>query len=165
MEVGLDGRLLAHARIDARRGGDEVADAADVDHEPGRRARGDGAAEARDHETALSERRRRRVADRDRERVGGVARVRQLVEAEDRLHHPLHLLLVGVAVAAHRLLDAGRRVLDALNAGGRRGDEHGAPRLPDGERDAGVGADERLLQGDGIRGVLRDQLLPPRRRS
>src|SRR5258708_182398 len=64
-------------------------------------------------------------------------------------------------MAADRLLDAGRRVFDALNAGGRRGDEYGAARLADGERDAGVGADVRLLQGDGIRAVLLDQLPHP----
>ena len=108
---------------------------------------------------ARDERRRcQRVADRDRKCVGGVMRRRQLVEREDRLHHPLHLLLVGATVAAHRLLDAARGVLDAVEPRGRRGDEHGAPRLPDGECDAGVGADVRLLQGDGIRAVLGDQL-------
>ena len=108
------------------------------------------------------ERRRERVADRDRERVGGVIRGRDLVEAEDRLHHPPHLLLVGAAVPADRLLDPRRRVLSARDADGRRGDEHGSPRLPDGECDAGVCADVRLLQGDGIRRVLRDQLLDAR---
>ena len=87
--------------------------------------------------------------------------MRELVEAEDHPHHPRHLILVGVAVAADRLLDPRRRVLDAVNAGGRRGDEDGAARLPDGERDAGVGADVRLLQGDGIRAVLLDQLPHP----
>ena len=38
------------------------------------------------------------------------------VEREQHLHHPLHLLLVGAAVAADRLLDARRRVLGALDA-------------------------------------------------
>ena len=99
------------------------------------------------------------MADRDRERVGGVVRVRHLVEREDRLHHPPHLLLVGAAVAADRLLDTRRCVFGARETGGRRGDEHGSARLPDGERDAGVCADERFLQGDGIRGVQADQLL------
>ena len=66
-----------------------------------------------------------------------------------------HLILVGAAVAADRLLHARRRVLDALEAGRGGRDEHGAARLSDGERDAGVGADVRLLQGDGIRAVLR----------
>ena len=49
VQVGLDGRLLADARVHPRRRRDEVADAADVDHEPGRRARGDGTAQPRDH--------------------------------------------------------------------------------------------------------------------
>ena len=94
--------------------------------------------------------------------VGGVVRAWQLVQPEDRLHHPLHLALVGAAVAAHRLLDRGGCVFSAGDAGGRRGDEHDSPGLTDGECDAGVGADVRLLQGDGIRRVLRDQLLDAR---
>src|SRR5262249_3601021 len=52
-------------------------------------------------------------------------------------------------------------VLEALDPGGRGRDEHGSARLPDGERDAGVGADVRLLQGDGIRAVLRYQPRDP----
>ncbi len=82
--------------------------------------------------------------------------------AEDRLHHLPHLLLVGAAVAADRLLDPSRRVLSARDADGRRGDEHGSPRLPDGECDAGVCADVRLFQRDRIRGVQGDQLLDAR---
>jgi len=101
------------------------------------------------------------VADRDRKRVGGVVRLRKLGQAEDRLHHLRHLRLVGVAIATDGLFDTVRRVFNALDADGRRRDEYGAPRLPDGERDAGVGADVRLLQGDDIRAVLRNQLLHP----
>ncbi len=175
----LDRRLLADARGHPRRRRDEVADTADVDHDPGgvraatvprsreitrlsRRACGNGTGDAGRLVTRHPQQRRReRVADRDGERVGGVIGLRHLVEREDRLHHPLHLPLVGAAVAADRLLDPARRVLDALDAGGRRGDEHRAARLPDGERDAGVGADVRLLQGDGIRGVQADQLRHP----
>ena len=89
--------------------------------------------------------------------AGSMARLRQLVEAENRPHHPPHLLLVGPAVAADRLLDAGRCVFGAADADGRCGDEDGSPGLSDGERDAGVGADERLLQRDRIRRVLGDQ--------
>ena len=93
--------------------------------------------------------------------------------AEDRPHHPLHLPLLGPAVAADRLLDVGRRVLSARDAGRRGGDEHGSPRLTDGERDAGVCPHDRLLDGDGVRRVLRKERLhsvedrqePQRRRS
>src|SRR5205823_2175488 len=63
--------------------------------------------------------------------------------------------------AAHRLLDERRRVLGAVNARERAGDEHGAPRLPDGERDAGVGADVRLLEHDRIGRVLLDERRHP----
>ena len=65
-------------------------------------------------------------------------------------HHALHLSLVSAAVAADRLLDPRRRVLGALDAGRRGRDERGAARLPDGERDAGVGTHEGLLERDGV---------------
>ena len=107
------------------------------------------------------QRRRERVADRDRERIGGVARRRRSLERQDRPHHALHLRLLGAAVAADRLLDAGGRILSALDADRRGGDEHRSARLPDGERDAGVGADERLFHCDGVRLVLRDERLHP----
>ena len=117
-------------------------------------------AQPRDHDaTSRSERRRERMADRDRERVGGVVGVGISSSARIAFTIRCHLLLVGAAVAADRLLDPRRRVLSAGDAGGRRGDEHGSPRLPDGECDAGVCADVRLLQRDGIRRVLRDQRL------
>ncbi len=64
-------------------------------------------------------------------------------------------------VAADRLLDARRRVLGALNADGGGGDHGGAACLTDGERDAGVGSHVGLLDGDGVRCVLRDELLHP----
>ena len=79
------------------------------------------------------------------------------VDAEDELHHPLDLRLLRAAVAADGLLDVGGRVLSGRDAGGCAGDEHGPARLPDRERDAGVGADERLLQRHRIRGVLGDE--------
>ena len=40
-------------------------------------------------------------------------------------------------------------------------DEHGAARLSDGERGAGVDADERLLEGDRIGRVLHDERRHP----
>src|SRR5207245_10731232 len=67
------------------------------------------------------------------------------------------LRLGGAAGAADRLLDARGRILGALDTGLGGRDEHGAARLPDGERGAGVDADERLLEGHRIRGVLGDQ--------
>ena len=98
------------------------------------------------------------MADRDGERVGLVRRARLGLEAEDQLHHPLHLPLLGASVAADRLLDARRRVLSALDSGGGGRDEHGAARLPDGERDAGVGTHVGLLERDGVGLVLRNEL-------
>jgi hypothetical protein len=55
------------------------------------------------------------------------------------------------------LLDRGRRIFGAVETGIGAGDEHDAARLPDGERDAGVGADVGLLEGHGRGGVTLDQ--------
>src|SRR5262249_50840993 len=80
-------------------------------------------------------------------------------QTEDRLHHALNLVLLRASVAADRLLDGRRRVLAAVNGGESARDEHGAAGLTDRERGAGVGADERLLERDGIRAVLLDETL------
>src|SRR5262249_40391028 len=45
------------------------------------------------------------------------------------------------------------------DAGGRGRDHDGTSRLTDGERGAGVDADERLLERDGVRRKLRYQIL------
>jgi hypothetical protein len=83
------------------------------------------------------------------------------LERQDGLHHLLHLLLLGAAVAADGLLHARGRILSALDAGVRGRDHDGSARLSDGERDAGVGADEGLLERDGIRTVLLDERRDP----
>jgi hypothetical protein len=98
------------------------------------------------------------VADSDGECIGGMRRLGLGVELEKHRDHALHLVLVGATVAADALLDAGRCVFSALDAGGRGGDHRGASRLTDGQRDAGVGADERLLERDGVRRMLRYEL-------
>ena len=84
---------------------------------------------------------------------------RLLGKAQDHAHHPLHLTLLGATVAAHRLLDASGRVLGAVEIGQRGRDEHGAARLTDEERDAGVCTHERLLERDGVRRMRRNELL------
>ena len=101
------------------------------------------------------------MADRDGERVGRVRGRGLRVEREDRAHHPLHLPLVSAAVAADRLLHLRGSVLGALEAGRRGRDERGAARLPDGERDAGVGTDEGLLERDGVGRMLPYELGDP----
>jgi len=83
------------------------------------------------------------------------------VEAEDELHHPLHLGLLGATVPADRLLDMRGCVLSGRDAGVGAGDEDGTARLSDRERDAGVCADVRLLQRDCIRRVSRDEAGDP----
>ena len=75
----------------------------------------------------LAERRRERVADRDRERVGRVVGVGSVVERRGSSSPSLHLRLVGAAVAADRLLDARRRVLGAVE---RRRARHATSTAP-----------------------------------
>jgi len=52
-----------------------------------------------------------RVADGQRQRVGGVVRPRDLFQPEQPAGHLHHLLLFGQPVADHRLLDLHRRIL------------------------------------------------------
>ena len=99
-----------------------------------------------------------RVADRARERVGRVGRgiARQREQAP---HHVLHLLLGGVAVADHRLLDLQRGVLGDRQAGEHRGADRGAARLAERERRLRVGVDEHLLDRDLAGRVRGDDLV------
>ena len=85
------------------------------------------------------------MADRDRERIGGVGRGGLDLEPEDHLHHLLYLLLLGSPVAADHLLDAGRRIFSALDSRVSGRDHDGPACLPDGECGAGVG---RLVDAD-----------------
>src|SRR5262249_56147957 len=62
-------------------------------------------------------------------------------------------------VAADSLFHARGCILSAVDAGGRGRDHGGTSRLTGGERGAGVDADERLLERDGVRRKLRYQLL------
>ena len=117
----------------------------------------DLAGDQRDHDDRLERRRHRRavgVADRDRQRVGGVVGPRQLGEREQRLDHPLDLVLGRAAGAADRALDLLGRVggaADAALAGG----EHDHPaRLADRERRAGVGAEVQVLHRHRVGRVL-----------
>ena len=98
------------------------------------------------------------MADGDGEGVGRVVRLRYLGQAEDRAHHALHLRLLGAAVPADGALHGRRGVLSAADPRGRAGDERGAARLPDEERDTGVGADVGLLEHDHLRLVAGDEV-------
>ena len=86
-----------------------------------------------------------------------MVRLGRLREPENRLHHPLHLRLLGPPVAAHGDFDVRRRVLSALDAGDCGGDEDGAAGRSDRERGARIVADERLLERHGRRGVQGDE--------
>ena len=141
-----------------RRRADEVADAADVDDEPVDRPPRRDAAETRDHLAASRSGEPSAWQIATAYASASCERPRLVVEPEDQLDHALHLPLLRPPVAAHRLLDACRRVLGALDSGFGGRDEHGAARLPDGERDAGVGTHVGLLERDGVGLVLRNEL-------
>ena len=98
------------------------------------------------------------VADRDRERVGGVVGPRQLVEREQGLDHPLDLVLGGAAGAADGALDLLGRVGPARDPALAGGQQHHPAGLPDGERRARVGAEVQLLDRHRLRPVLVEQL-------
>ena len=169
VEVRLDRDLVGGLALPDGRGSgmNEVADTSHIEHEALGRVGSGLAAQTGDHAVSVrtgtdvpsarghpEQGRRKRVTNRHGESVGSVVRRWQLLEAEEHLHHPLHLRLLGTAVAADRLLDAGGRILAAGDSrvGGR--DEHGAACLADEERDAGVAADVRLLDRHRIRRVL-----------
>ena len=102
------------------------------------------------------------MADRDRERVGGVIGARRIAEAQQRRDHPRHLPLVGAPAAAHGALD----LLGGV-AGAREsvltGRQHGrAAGMPDGERGAHVLAEVELLEGHRVGTVRVHQLAQSR---
>ncbi len=123
----------------------------------------DLAAQQRDHALALRKRARQRravdVADRDRERVGGVVLARLLLEREQRRDHPRDLLLVGAPAAAYRALDLLRGVARTRQSALAGGEHHDAARVTDGECRAHVLAEVQLLERDRIGLVRGDQLL------
>ena len=69
------------------------------------------------------------MADRNRERVGRIERRRRLGQAEQQLHHRLHLPFLGAAVADDRLLHFGRRVFHDRHAGFDGGEHRDAARV------------------------------------
>ena len=99
------------------------------------------------------------VADRHRERVGGVVGVRRAREAEQRPDHVLDLRLAGGAIAADRHLHRLRRVVEAGHVVLRRGEHRDAARLADRGRRAHVLAEVEVLERKRRRLMPADQLL------
>ena len=97
------------------------------------------------------------MADRDRQRVGRVVRRRQRRQAEQQLHHLLHLVLLGAAVADHRALDFGRRVLDDRQPGFDGRQHRDAARVTELERAAGVVRVKQIFDGDAVGPALREE--------
>ena len=101
------------------------------------------------------------MADGDGERVGGVVRRRRLRQAEKQLHHLLHLVLLGAAVADDRALDLGRRVLDDRKPGFDRRQHRHAARVSELQRAAGVRGVKQVLDGHAVGPALAQQRRQP----
>ena len=170
-------RLLAAGRHGLQglgRDREPVADAAGLDHDVVGPADEHLAAHRGDHPTATGRGARRPraacrgarvagVADRDRERVGGVVGLGRLGEPEQRADHLLDLVLGGGAAAADRHLHRLRRVVEAGDPALAGGEHRDAARLADGDRRAHVLAEVEVLERDRGRLVPGDQLARARR--
>jgi hypothetical protein len=98
------------------------------------------------------------VADRHRERVGGVVGRRRLGQREDGLDHADDLVLGRPARAADGALDLLGRVVGARDAPLAGGEHDHAAGLADGERRHRVGAEVQVLDGHGGGRVLVEQV-------
>ncbi len=96
------------------------------------------------------------MADGDGERVGGVGRIRNVGEREQAHDHELDLLLGSETVAHDGAFDRERGVLgdDAPALGG--GKQRDSAHLAELERGLGVGGEENVFDGDGVRVVKGD---------
>ena len=155
----------------AGRAGDRQPDAADLDHRAVRAERGDRAADARDHRARLSRAPRssaglRRaapeLADRQRQRVGGVGRARGLGQAQQPGDHRPHLRLVRRARPGDGGLDLARRVQRHRDARPGRGDDRQPGDLRGAHHRADVVLAEHPLDGDDVGRDARRS--PPRSR-
>ena len=99
------------------------------------------------------------MADRQGERVRRVVGTRNGLELQKPPDHVHHLPLFGKAIADDRLLDLHGRVLKERYPALRRGAEDDAARVRDGDAGGDVVGEKQLLDRDGLRPELRDQLL------
>ena len=102
------------------------------------------------------------MADRDRQCIGGIVRGWRLGEAEQQLHHLLHLLLLGAAVADDRALDRppARTTTTGRPASDGR-EQRDAARLTELQRAAHVAGVKDVFDGDAIGLMARDERLQP----
>ena len=97
------------------------------------------------------------VANRHRQRIGGVVRRRHAVEPEQQLHHLPTCVLLRAPVADDGALDLGRRVFDDRHAGLDRRQHGDAARVPELQRAAHVGGVKQVLDRDALGAAVRDQ--------
>jgi hypothetical protein len=90
------------------------------------------------------------VADGDRQRVGGIVRRGQRLEAEQELHHLLDLMLLRPAEPHDRALHLGWRVLENRESGFRRRQQRHAARVAEFQRASHVAGMEDVLDGHTI---------------
>ena len=90
------------------------------------------------------------MADGNRQRVGRIERRGRLGEAEQQLHHRLHLPFFRAAVSDDRLLHFGGRVFDDRHAGFDGSEHRDAARVPQLQRASRVDGVKQILDGDDI---------------
>jgi hypothetical protein len=95
------------------------------------------------------------VADRRRERIGGIRRDRSF-EFQDILHHQLHLRLLCTARPDHGQFNLSRGVLENFGLGIRRSANRRAARLTELQRAIGIAIHENPLDRDFLRLIIRD---------
>ena len=85
------------------------------------------------------------MADGNRQRVGRIERRGRLAEAEQQLHHRLHLPFLCAAVTDDRLLHLGGRVFDDRHAGFDGRQHRDAARVPQLQRASRIGRMKQIL--------------------
>src|SRR6476661_8708872 len=90
------------------------------------------------------------VTDRHGQRVGHVEGLRCLLQPEEQRDHLLDLVLLRAAVADHRALDLGWRVLDDVAARLDGGEHRHTAGVPEFQCAAGVGGVKQILDGDAV---------------
>ena len=97
------------------------------------------------------------MADCDSQCVSSVVWAWNLLKAQQRLHHPLHLGFRGSPEADYRLFDLGRRIRFNRTFGIRRCQFHNTFHLTDSKRAADIFAEEDIFKHDSINSEFRNE--------
>src|SRR5262249_55758293 len=101
------------------------------------------------------------MTDRHGERIGCIVWRGQRRKTEQQLHHLLYLMFFGTAVANHGALDLGGSVLRHRQSGFDRSKHRDAASMSQFEGAARIGRGKKVLDGDTIGLVLREEQSQP----